>query len=783
MDKKKLKLFAFVQDEKLAMFDEMREINDKMAVLDNLDVSKMELMKGDIGETGEQGPQGEQGVQGEQGEAGPQGEAGENGKDGKDGVNGVTQDPVTGEMVRDLLSTLKEDARLDASILKNLPTLQQLTDGVLTSQKFNQRVPVIYPSKNSLDQRWHGAGLSTVKEEGTTLTTKARSMDFVGTGVTATSNAEGDVTVTVTADIVGPGSSTDNAIVRWDGTTGKLIQNSNSILSDAGSQFLATNLLVAGSNDTLSISSVGFNFEVSSDTNSGFPIGVLAYSNKNFINPFTDELGGAPARVAELIITGGTFNQHSFFTGSDSSPVVFQGFIGTTTPTRSVITFTGSKLGAAGSTAGLSATEHFMSWSTPGNAMMNVYGDGTMVFTGKIAYDNSLAYPTSSSIYWGRAAGGSTNYQLFNVPTVTGAFNWMIAETVAMNLTTPGAAGITAADVIAQLQVGNNIADTYNFSKTSATVYVSNAYPTAVSNSSSKGAVFKGAQTTGSNLTNTTTSGIAAISISETTSFNAGFIYGAQFQAQGKNLGGSIESLVANYGLANFVSTHQGNITNSITGVLGTAQANATGASASGTIPIMNGVWGQIFKSTTDKLTVTEANGVLSGQGLINSAIATYYGFHFKEDTGAGVITTEYGLYLEAVTRGTTSVGAYIGGGTTLALWVDTGTTRLDGNLLIGATTAGASMTNGISMASGTDPSGNVTDAFQFYSSDTVAGNATPHFRTENGTVINLFKSAAYTITNVTTDRSYDANSTTLDEIADTLGTLIADLQVTGLIG
>lgn len=39
-----------------------------------------------------------------------------------------------------------------------------------------------------------------------------------------------------------------------------------------------------------------------------------------------------------------------------------------------------------------------------------------------------------------------------------------------------------------------------------------------------------------------------------------------------------------------------------------------------------------------------------------------------------------------------------------------------------------------------------------------------------------------YTITNVSTDRSYDANSTTLDELADALGTLIADLRAAGLI-
>jgi hypothetical protein len=38
-----------------------------------------------------------------------------------------------------------------------------------------------------------------------------------------------------------------------------------------------------------------------------------------------------------------------------------------------------------------------------------------------------------------------------------------------------------------------------------------------------------------------------------------------------------------------------------------------------------------------------------------------------------------------------------------------------------------------------------------------------------------------YTPTNVTTDRSFDANATTLDEVADVLGTLINDLQAVGL--
>lgn len=37
-----------------------------------------------------------------------------------------------------------------------------------------------------------------------------------------------------TGNVVGPASSTDNAFVRWDGTTGKLVQNSVAFLSDTG---------------------------------------------------------------------------------------------------------------------------------------------------------------------------------------------------------------------------------------------------------------------------------------------------------------------------------------------------------------------------------------------------------------------------------------------------------------------------------------------------------------------------------------------------------------------
>lgn len=42
---------------------------------------------------------------------------------------------------------------------------------------------------------------------------------------------------------------------------------------------------------------------------------------------------------------------------------------------------------------------------------------------------------------------------------------------------------------------------------------------------------------------------------------------------------------------------------------------------------------------------------------------------------------------------------------------------------------------------------------------------------------------SVYTHSNVTTDRTLDANATTMDELADNLGTLIVDLRARGIVG
>ena len=77
------------------------------------------------------------------------------------------------------------------------------------------------------------------------------SMRTLGTG--AQQAAAGDHTHSGTGDIIGPGSSTDNAIPRFDGTTGKLLQNSGVTIDDSDNMSLPNLLNINGASVSPSI--------------------------------------------------------------------------------------------------------------------------------------------------------------------------------------------------------------------------------------------------------------------------------------------------------------------------------------------------------------------------------------------------------------------------------------------------------------------------------------------------------------------------------------------------
>ena len=58
-----------------------------------------------------------------------------------------------------------------------------------------------------------------------------------------------------------------------------------------------------------------------------------------------------------------------------------------------------------------------------------------------------------------------------------------------------------------------------------------------------------------------------------------------------------------------------------------------------------------------------------------------------------------------------------------------------------------------------------------------------PHSCGSTGTAAAVQATGYTTFTNLNTDRTCDADATSVDELADILGTLIEDLKLTGLIG
>jgi len=169
---------------------------------------------------------------------------------------------------------------------------------------------------NTGDQNLFGtfavAGQSNVVADSTndTLTLVA------GSNITITTNATTDaITINSTAsgsgDVVGPSSATDNAIARYDQTTGKLIQDSGITIADGESGTLSgTNtgdVTLAGSLDYLSISGQQItldSIDLATDVTGNLPLSNMATLNSGVLLG-SDSTGNPNNPVIEISIGGG----------------------------------------------------------------------------------------------------------------------------------------------------------------------------------------------------------------------------------------------------------------------------------------------------------------------------------------------------------------------------------------------------------------------------------------------------------------------------------------------
>jgi hypothetical protein len=113
-------------------------------------------------------------------------------------------------------------------------------------------------------------------------------------------------------DVVGPGSSTNNALVRWDGTTGTAIKNSNATLSDAGLLTLAVALPATSGGTGLSTYATGdVLYASAANTLSKLPAAVngqvltLAAGIPSWATPTTGTVTSVSGTANRITSTGG----------------------------------------------------------------------------------------------------------------------------------------------------------------------------------------------------------------------------------------------------------------------------------------------------------------------------------------------------------------------------------------------------------------------------------------------------------------------------------------------
>jgi hypothetical protein len=135
----------------------------------------------------------------------------------------------------------------------------------------------------------------------------------------------------------------------------------------------------------------------------------------------------------------------------------------------------------------------------------------------------------------------------------------------------------------------------------------------------------------------------------------------------------------------------------------------------------------------------------LSIQRQSTGSFKTYGIWNYGSDSGQRLLIGENVFDPQFTLSGTGNVGigTYSGGARLDVRAQGALSTDIAFRVRNSADTANQFAINGTSVIShlnGTAPSTNITDSYQQYSADITAGNAAPHFRTENGSIVKLYQ-------------------------------------------
>jgi hypothetical protein len=238
-------LVAMRQQEETAVQDNVDLIVEAIKVMENKVTAQLEVAKSIVPEKGDKGDKGDKGADGRQGIDGKNGQDGRDGKDGIDGKDGVS------------VSNAQID--FDGSLVITLSTGQEINVGEVVAPELAEKIKVISTMSTN--------GAVAILDEGTSITSGVKKINFVGATVTATNSGD-DVTVNVSAG-TGTVTSVAATVPSFLSVTGSPITTSGTLavslastptngqlLIGNGTGFSYANL-TAGSNVTITNSSGG----------------------------------------------------------------------------------------------------------------------------------------------------------------------------------------------------------------------------------------------------------------------------------------------------------------------------------------------------------------------------------------------------------------------------------------------------------------------------------------------------------------------------------------------
>jgi len=246
---------------------------------------------------------------GRDGSSGSDGRNGRDGKPGRDGVNGKQGTPGTpgkdGVDGEDGVSVTNANIDFDGSLVISLSSGQQINVGEVVAPDLAEKIKIVSTMSTN--------GAVGIKDEGTSITTGVKNINFVGASVTATASGD-DVTVNVSS-----GTGTVTSVAISGGTTGLTTSGGPIITSGTvtlagtlantsggtgqSSAFTQYGVTYASTTSVLAVTAAGTTGQVLTATTSGAPTWVSPASGGTVTSASVVSANGFAGTVATATTT------------------------------------------------------------------------------------------------------------------------------------------------------------------------------------------------------------------------------------------------------------------------------------------------------------------------------------------------------------------------------------------------------------------------------------------------------------------------------------------------